>query len=93
MCNWINQSTVPSVNMEVTEKLVILGMDGSFVPRPSLLLAKYYIYISKLRETVPSVQGFEYIVKQKYATELYKSNCKNMYETEERWQKYQRLTV
>ena len=34
VCNWINQSTVPSVNMEVTEKLVILGMDGNFVPDP-----------------------------------------------------------
>ena len=58
-------------------------MDGNFVPDPVmdliLLPAKYYVYTSKLWETVPSVQGFKYIVKQKYAPEVYKSNCKNMY--------------
>ena len=34
VCNWIYQSMVPSVNTEVTNtiKLVILGMDGSFIP-------------------------------------------------------------
>ena len=52
VCKWINQSTAPSVNIEVTGKLVILGMDGNFVPDPVmdliLLLAKYYICISKL---------------------------------------------
>ena len=51
-------------------------MDSIFVPDTVmnfiLLLAEYYIYISKLRETVPSVQGFKYNVKQKYATEEYK---------------------
>ena len=50
-------------------------MDGNIVPDPVmdliLLLAEYYIYISKLRETVPSVQGFKYIVEQKYVTEVY----------------------
>ena len=44
-CNWFNQSTVPSVNTKVTEKLEILGMDGNFLPDPVmdliLLLAKY----------------------------------------------------
>ena len=97
VCDWINESTVPSVNFEVTEKLVILGMDGNCILDPVMdliiLLAKYYIYISKLPGTVPSFQGFKYIVKQKYATEVYKSNCKNVYETEERWQKYKPLTV
>ena len=95
--NWINQSTVPSANAEVTEKLEILGMDGNCILDPVtdliLLLAKYYTYISELRETVPSVQGFKYIIKQKYATEVCESNCKNMYETEERWQNYKPLTM
>ena len=72
-------------------------MDGNFLPDPVmdliLLLAKYQIYTSKLRETVQSVQGFKRIVKQKYATEVYKSNGKNMYETEERWQKYKPLIL
>ena len=75
MSNWINQSTVPSANAEVTEKLEILGMDGNCILDPVtdliLLLAKYYTYISELRETVPSVQGFKYIVEQKYVTEVY----------------------
>ena len=70
VCNWINQSTVPLVNIEVTEKLIILEMNGNFVQDPVmdliLLLAKYCIYISKLREIVPIVQGFKHIVKQKY---------------------------
>ena len=49
ICNWINQSTVPLVNIEVTEKLIILEMNGNFVQDPVmdliLLLSKYYIYI------------------------------------------------
>ena len=43
----------------------------------NVLLAKYDTHISKLRETVPSAQDFKYIVKQKYATEVYKGDCKN----------------
>ena len=35
--------------------------------------------ITKLREIVPSFEGFKYIIKQNYATEVYKSNCKNMH--------------
>ena len=71
--NWINQSTVPSLNSEVTKKLVILGMDGNFVSDPVMdliiLFVKYYMYTSKLRESVPSVQDFKYIVKQNYMKE------------------------
>ena len=58
--NWINQSSVALVGIEVTQKLILLGMDGNFVPDPAmdliLLLAKYYVYTSKLRGTVQSVQ-------------------------------------
>ena len=69
MFNWINQSTVTSVNLEVTEKLLFLSPDPvmDFI----LLLAKYYIYLIKLRETtVLSVQGssilLNRIMPQKY---------------------------
>ena len=66
VCNWINQNTAPSVNTEVTEKLVVLWDRDSLFPGPVMdliiLFAKYYIYTSKLRETVPSVEGFKYIV-------------------------------
>ena len=87
--NWVNQSTVPSLNTEITEKLVTLGMDSNLVSNPVmdliLLCAKHNII--KLRKSVPSVQEFKCIDAQKYATELYKGNWKNLHETEERWQK------
>ena len=72
-------------------------MDGNFVLDPVMdliiLRAIYYMYTSKLWETVPSVQGFKYIVKQEYVTEVHKSNCKNMYATAEHWHKYNPSTV
>ena len=57
-----------------------------------LLLGKYDMYIW---ETVPSIQGFKYIAKQKYDATKYKSNCTgiNMFEIEELWQNYEPLTA
>ena len=74
MCNWIIQSNVPSLSTGVTEKLLIFGMDGNFAADPVIDLINILpkcVYTSQLRETVPSVQGFKYIVEQKYVTEVY----------------------
>ena len=48
-------------------------MASNFVSDPVMdliiLFVKYYMYTSKLRESVPSVQDFKYIVKQNYMKE------------------------
>ena len=36
VCNWINQSSVALVGIEVTQKLVLLGSVGNFVPDPEM---------------------------------------------------------
>ena len=50
VCNWINQSAVPSVNIEVTEKVEILGMEKSETELTASVLKKRSKTHKRLKE-------------------------------------------
>ena len=75
VCNWIKSKHSPFIQYWNYRTVGNSWNGRKFCTRPSdgfNYLTCKILHISKLRDTVPSVQGFNCIVKQKYATEVCK---------------------